>query len=343
MNDVLLESSPTHMPSWLDKPVNSMLRVLAVLLVASGLAEAELLIHHQSSTIAGQQSLIRPFLVIENTEAVPVELSGGSLRYCLQEDINPADLAVECWYAANASCQQIRFTTEAVAISFPNGTSANICVNISFPNATIPGKGQQVIQWGIHDKNWSHRFDEFDDPSYTSGNVSWNPAPAEIAPRSPVTPSGRGSLEERAARLEALITTLSRALSISEQGKVSLSSPDSIILRSEKALVMRSRDVSANSRSNVSLQARRDASIHSAGFLRYDAGVSYRSLATMNNLEATAILQFNSPMFINHSPIVYDDRANGRNIIVQGEGSAASFYTHCGWIPGVPPIWSCWY
>jgi hypothetical protein len=298
---------------------------LVLVVLFTRLTEAQIVVKHQSNTSSIQPNQTKPYLALENQSGSAFDASGASIRYCLYEEIVPADLTTDCWYANPVACSDLTFTVESTSPQTSGDKKSNLCVAIGFRNGTIPAHSEQVIQWGMHEKTWSHLFDERDDLSFTETNGAWNSAPNVSFTRTQQTPPTSETLEERIARLEALAEKLSRAISISESGKVTISSEDSLVIQSAKALVTDNGEIAMSSSGNLSIDSKRDIDISAAMGIKSTAGISHKISATLTTIEATAIITEKSATTINQSGTIILDGRDGE--VILGGRPASSFYS----------------
>lgn len=155
--------------------------VLAGLLLVAGLAPAQLVAFHRSSSGSGNVTEMKPDIKIKNTGTSSVDLSKITIDYLFYENgISAASLVPACYYVSPSQCPDMSIDIASIPLQTNGSKSANFRARIAFASGSLAAGQELLMQWGIHGQGWTHFFKESDDWSYTSNNGQYNPAPGIV-------------------------------------------------------------------------------------------------------------------------------------------------------------------
>lgn len=159
-------------------PVRSL---LAGLLLVAGIAPAQLVATHRSSSGSGNVTEMKPDIKIKNTGTSSVDLSKITIDYLFYENgISAGSLVGACYYVSPSQCQDMSIDIASIPLQTNGAKSANFRARIAFASGSLAVGQELSMQWGVHGQGWTHFFKESDDWSYTLNNGQYNPAPGIV-------------------------------------------------------------------------------------------------------------------------------------------------------------------
>lgn len=171
----------THIPFRKESSMTPIRSLLAGLLLVAGIAPAQLVVAHRSSSGNGNVTEMKPDIKIKNTGTASVDLSKISIDYLFYENgIAAGSLVPTCNYVSPSQCTDMSIDIASIPLQTNGAKSANFRARIAFASGSLAAGQELSMQWGIHGQGWNHFFKESDDWSYTSNNGQWNPAPGIV-------------------------------------------------------------------------------------------------------------------------------------------------------------------
>lgn len=149
---------------------------LASLLVAAGLAPAQLVVSHMNASGTSNVNQIKPYIKLKNNGTAALDLKKVTLDYLFYETgVAAGQLVSNCDYVYPSSCADFSVDVASIALQVSGSKKANFRARLSFAGGNLAVGQELTIQWGLHAQGWQHFFVETDDWSFTQSNGQYNP------------------------------------------------------------------------------------------------------------------------------------------------------------------------